>query len=209
MIWKHICVNVWTQPFWLCWMWYLIHRLIFFPLCSLDLSVLGWYVEDNFSLTPVSLCNTHQTFERKGLWLSETMSFHSPFSQYQWLKNKSVSSSAIIFVCVGITCTSEHSLSVMDSMQSKPLSSGSGPIKYMATLSPQLSRTCSGFPSWWFVVLAVSTQANVSLLKVPSHIWPVISITQCCVQFGSSEVSQDVMCEMEQFLPNVPCSWDQ
>ena len=75
------------------------------------------------------------------------MSFGKPFSQYQWVKNSRASSSAVMVVQVGIIRMSEPSLSVIDKIQLKLSSSGRGPMKSIATLSPRSSgigRGCRG-----------------------------------------------------------------
>lgn len=95
----------------------------------------------------VSLCNVHQNLEMNNLSQSEMISEGRPFSQYQLSKNRVASFSAVMSVHVGISLTSEPRQSVMVSRQLKPSSSGSGPIKSIAILSPHSSgigRGCKG-----------------------------------------------------------------
>ena len=77
----------------------------------------------------------------------ETISRGSPFSQYQFLKKISASSSPTRDVVQGRMWTSEPKRSVSVTMQSKPSSTGNGPIKLIATESHHSSGTgkgCSG-----------------------------------------------------------------
>ena len=106
---------------------------------SLDLSVSGWYVDESLSLTPVSLCKARQNLDMKSLSRSEMISFGKPFSQYQWSKNNKARSSVEIFIFVGMIHMSECSQSMIDKIQPKPSSKGSGPIKSKVTLSARLS----------------------------------------------------------------------
>ena len=66
------------------------------------------------------------------------------FLQYQCLKKIDASASADISVHVGIIHMSDPSWSIIVKMQLKPSSSGSGPIKSIATDVPQSSGTGNG-----------------------------------------------------------------
>ena len=87
---------------------------------------------------PVNLCRARQNLDKKSLSLGRL------FLQYQWSKNRSARFSAIMSVCVGMIHTSDPGRSVIERIQSKPSSRGRGPIKSMATLSPQSSGIGSG-----------------------------------------------------------------
>ena len=68
-----------------------------------------------------------------------------PFLQYQELKKMMARSSAMMLVLVGTMRTSDPSLSVMVSIQSYPVSNGSGPMKSIAIEEPCWSGMGSGW----------------------------------------------------------------
>ena len=75
---------------------------------------------------------------------SEMSSRGSLFSQYQWSKNNTASFSAVSLDEVGMIQISEFNLSVIVKMQSKPSSTGKGPMKSKATESQCSSGTGNG-----------------------------------------------------------------
>jgi len=81
----------------------------------------------------------------KSLSRSDMSSSGNPFSQYQWSKNITASFSAVSFDEVGIIRISEFNLSVIVRMQSKPSSSGRGPMKSNVTESHRSSGTGKGW----------------------------------------------------------------
>ena len=80
----------------------------------------------------------------KSLSRSEIILSGMPFSQYHLVKKRCTSSSTFWDMVHRINLTSAPSLSVNVSKQSKPSSGGEGPMKSMATESPQLSGTGRG-----------------------------------------------------------------
>ena len=76
---------------------------------------------------PEIMVRCFQKADMNNLSLSETMSNGRPFLQYQWLKNKTMSSFAVSLVDVGMMRMSEPSQSVMVRIQSCPSSKGRGP----------------------------------------------------------------------------------
>src|SRR5271168_2009358 len=75
---------------------------------------------------------------------SDISSRGMPFSQYHLVKKRWVRSSTVWVIVHGTSRTSEPSLSVSVSKQSKPSSGGNGPIKSIATESQRPSGTGKG-----------------------------------------------------------------
>lgn len=122
-----------------------------------------------------------QNFDKNNLSRSDTISNGRPFSQYQWSKNTTANSSAVIFAFVGTILMSDPNRQVIEQIMSYPLSRGSGPTKSIATLSTsfwdrqrvQRSRwlCCSGLIS-----LTIDTCGYVPFFQVSTHVWPVIDL---------------------------------
>jgi hypothetical protein len=100
--------------------------------------------KDILILTPVSLCSACKNFDKKSLSWSETISYGSPFLQYQWSKNNPAKCSAEILSLHGTRWMSALSLSVIETIILKPLSLGNSLMKSMATKSPRTSGTGRG-----------------------------------------------------------------
>lgn len=128
-----------TQPLWFLSTWYWSTWLTILFVHLLAPSDSGWYAVDIFSLMPVSLCKAFQNLDMNSLLRSETISVGRPFLQYHLSKNKYVRSSAVMSVLIGTSCISLPKQSVRVMMQFLLLSSGSGPIKLIATESLLLS----------------------------------------------------------------------
>lgn len=133
-----------TQPFWFWPMWNQIDWLTVLFVCPLAPSVCGWYTDDIFNLTPVSLFRAFQKQETKSLSLSETKLRGKPLLQYQLSNTSRATSSAKASVQVGMIWMSEPRQSVIVKMQLEPWSLGRGPMKSSATLSPCSSGIGSG-----------------------------------------------------------------
>ena len=99
---------------------------------------------ENLSLTPVSLCSARQKRDIKSLSRSEMKLRGRPLVQYQFVKKRSARPSAVRSVVHGMILTSDPERSVNVVIQSKPLSSGKGPMKSIATESQRSSGTGKG-----------------------------------------------------------------
>lgn len=142
---KWMTVRDFTQPLWFLSIWKWIHWLIALFICLLAPSISGWYEVDIFNLVPVNLCNACQKWEMNSWSRSEMMSKGKLSLQYQWTKKICSRSSAVRDVMQGTIQMSEPRWLVRVMMQSKPLSSGNGPMKLIATELPQSSGTGSGW----------------------------------------------------------------
>ena len=118
-----------THPFWFQLTWYqracsmvlLEHSLV--PLVS------GWYEDDIFNFTLVSVCSAFQNLDMKILSWSLIIFSGRPFLQYHRLKNWEAKCLAVILVCVAAIWMSDPSLSVIVTMASKSSLRGRGPMK--------------------------------------------------------------------------------
>ena len=99
---------------------------------------------DSLTLTLGSLYNAFQKWDMKSLLQLKIISSSSLFSQYQLSKRSTAKLLALTSVCVGCTQMLALVQSVIMTMLSFSSSSGSGPMKSMATLLPCLSGTESG-----------------------------------------------------------------
>src|ERR1700678_2843823 len=129
IIWKRTKGRDLAQPVWLRSPWKRRHCLIVLLLRSLAPLVCGWKDVESLCLTPVRIIRCVQNLEIKSLSWSETISKGKPFSQYHSLKKTEPNSSAGSVVLVGIIRMSELRRSVIDRIQSKPMSRGRGPMK--------------------------------------------------------------------------------
>ena len=120
-------------------------RLTVLLMHSLALPIWEWKALDSLSLILVSLWSAHQNLFMKSLSWLDMISKGRSFLQYQWLKNSDVNSCAVIVLQQEMRRMSAAKQSVMVTSMLKLSSSGSGPMKSIATKSPHLSGTGKGF----------------------------------------------------------------
>ena len=133
-----------TQPICCLLTWKWRGWLIILFVCSLVLSVYGWYAVDICNLTPHKVFNAFQNWDIKSLSLSDTIVKGRLFSQYQSLKKRMAKSSAAISIHVGRNQMSAPKRSVMDKMQLKPESSFQGLMKFIMMDWPWVSGIGNG-----------------------------------------------------------------